>query len=224
MTCYEELKTPGAVLAAFEAGRRVQSQINESWDDARYSDGNVRLMMKVGVKFRALIEEPADNRVESEQSHEHLCVAGSFPTWRDCPVHSGAQPPQQGEAEDLSRFPDEFRGDNAHLVRCIGALLSLDAKNALWPHGIGGHAKGLLSAAMHRLVSHPLPTPAEPLGRDAEGVEGLDEDDEFGNPPGYTDWYNTQFFGQPVDTKRDHACEAAWRAALTAALTEADHG
>lgn len=48
-----------------------------------------------------------------------------------------------------------------------------------------------------------------------DGVEGLDDDDEFGNPPGYTDWYNTQFFGQPVDTKRDHACEAAWRAAMT---------
>lgn len=49
----------------------------------------------------------------------------------------------------------------------------------------------------------------------------VDEDDEFGNPPGYTDWYNQQFAGQHVDTKRDHDCEVAWRAAvryLTAAL------
>lgn len=57
------------------------------------------------------------------------------------------------EAEELARFPDTFRGSDAHLVRCIEALLSLDAKNALVPHGIGGHAKGLLSAAMHRLTA-----------------------------------------------------------------------
>lgn len=55
-------------------------------------------------------------------------------------------------AEELAKFPDTFNGDDAHLVRCIEALLSLDAKNALVPHGIGGHARGLLSAAMHRLV------------------------------------------------------------------------
>ena len=55
-------------------------------------------------------------------------------------------------AEELSRFPDTFNGDDEHLVQCIEALLSLDAKNALVPHGIGGHARGLLSAAMHRLV------------------------------------------------------------------------
>jgi len=54
-------------------------------------------------------------------------------------------------AEVLARFPDEFNGDNAHLVQCIEALLSLDAKGSLVPHGIGGHARGLLSAAMHRL-------------------------------------------------------------------------
>lgn len=52
---------------------------------------------------------------------------------------------------DMNRFPDEFNGDDAKLVACIEALLSLDAKNALVPHGIGGHARGLLSAAMHRL-------------------------------------------------------------------------
>jgi hypothetical protein len=56
---YEALTTPDAVLAAFEAGRRVQSQTNGIWDVARYGDGNVRLMMRVGVKFRALIDEAA---------------------------------------------------------------------------------------------------------------------------------------------------------------------
>ena len=67
-------------------------------------------------------------------------------------------------AEELSRFPDTFNGDDAHLVRCIEALLSLDATGTLAPHGIGGHAHGLLSAAMHRLASQSR----------AAGVQGAD--------------------------------------------------
>ncbi len=39
-------------------------------------------------------------------------------------------------------------------------------------------------------------------------------DDDDGMPVGYPNWYNQQFFGQHVDTQRDHYCESAWRAAL----------
>jgi hypothetical protein len=46
---------------------------------------------------------------------------------------------------------DEFNGDNAALCRSIEALLALDAAKALVPHGVGGHARSLLSAAMARL-------------------------------------------------------------------------
>lgn len=46
---------------------------------------------------------------------------------------------------------DDFNGDNAALCRSIEALLSLDAAGALVPHGLGGHARGLLSAAFVRL-------------------------------------------------------------------------
>lgn len=46
---------------------------------------------------------------------------------------------------------DDFKGDDAALCRSIDALLSLDAAGALVPHGIGGHARGLLSAASARL-------------------------------------------------------------------------
>lgn len=191
MARYEELKTPEAVLAASGNGRQIEYSDGPDygeWSAAIYTrdedEGYISYVMSTGTRYRALIEEPAipaDNRVESEQAQitqgtcSSHCAATGECTNACAPIN--AQPSQQGEEEDLSRFPDEFRGDNAHLVRCIGALLSLDAKNALWPHGIGGHAKGLLSAAMHRLVSHPLPTPAEPLGRDAEGVEGLASDD-----------------------------------------------
>ncbi|WP_201319994.1 hypothetical protein [Burkholderia sp. E168m30] len=50
---------------------------------------------------------------------------------------------------------DNFRGDNAQLVRSIEALLELDAEGALVPHGVGGHARALLSAAAIRLAAHP---------------------------------------------------------------------
>lgn len=46
---------------------------------------------------------------------------------------------------------DQFRGDNIELVRNIRALLELDAAKALVPHGVGGHARTLLSAAAVRL-------------------------------------------------------------------------
>lgn len=54
------------------------------------------------------------------------------------------------EVRDRS-FDDEFNGDNAMLVRSIDALLDLDAAGALVPHGVGGHARTLLSASAARL-------------------------------------------------------------------------
>lgn len=53
---------------------------------------------------------------------------------------------------------DTFRGDTAALIRNIDALLELDAAGALVPHGVGGHARGLLEAASVRLAA-----PAQPL-------------------------------------------------------------
>lgn len=48
---------------------------------------------------------------------------------------------------------DDFRGDNEHLRETIVALLELDEKDALKPHGIGGHARALLSSAYERLAT-----------------------------------------------------------------------
>jgi hypothetical protein len=77
-------------------------------------------------------------------------------------------------ASEMNRFPDEFNGDDGKLIACIEALLSLDAKNALAPHGIGGHARGLLSAAMHRLSRRLQPLPVESLGREPDQPEASD--------------------------------------------------
>ena len=50
-----------------------------------------------------------------------------------------------------SKIRDEFRGDDELLKRCIVSLISLNDSGSLAPHGIGGHARSLLSAAYHRL-------------------------------------------------------------------------
>jgi len=50
---------------------------------------------------------------------------------------------------------DDFRGDDAHLIRSIEALIALSDAGALTPHGIGGHARALLSAAAVRLTPEP---------------------------------------------------------------------
>lgn len=56
---------------------------------------------------------------------------------------------------------DTFNGDNAALVKSTIALLELDAKNALAPHGIGGHARTLLEAFVARTATQPTATTTE---------------------------------------------------------------
>lgn len=48
---------------------------------------------------------------------------------------------------------DTFKGDNAKLIECIRALISLSDDGALVPHGLGGHARTLLDSAATRLES-----------------------------------------------------------------------
>lgn len=65
-----------------------------------------------------------------------------------------AATPQTPAPTILAKPRDDFSGDNAQLIECIKALLALDAKGALVPHGLGGegsHAVRLLSAAACRL-------------------------------------------------------------------------
>ncbi|USN13901.1 hypothetical protein KABACHOK_00650 [Brevundimonas phage vB_BpoS-Kabachok] len=51
----------------------------------------------------------------------------------------------------MTEITDTFRGDNANLLGSISAILALDEADALAPHGLGGHARDLLSAAFVRL-------------------------------------------------------------------------
>lgn len=60
-------------------------------------------------------------------------------------------PEPAGDVVDAEIPLDDFKGDTPQLVKCIDALLNLDAKGAVAPHGIGGHARVLLAAAASRL-------------------------------------------------------------------------
>jgi hypothetical protein len=63
---------------------------------------------------------------------------------------------------------DDFRGDTEHLRVCMKALLDMDARGVLVPHGVGGHARKMLSAAYCRLP------PTEPAaGKYAALLEAL---------------------------------------------------
>lgn len=82
-----------------------------------------------------------------------------------------SQAGQGGQGEAV----DGFRGDDAALVRNITALIELSDDGALVPHGLGGHARALLSAAASRLAIHqhaaqPAPAPATVASADAEWI------------------------------------------------------
>lgn len=48
---------------------------------------------------------------------------------------------------------DTFKGDTLHLIDCIDALVEMSDKGVIVPHGLGGHARTLLSAAAVRLLA-----------------------------------------------------------------------
>lgn len=64
------------------------------------------------------------------------------------PIHPGNFVP---------KIEDEFNGDNAHLIGSIEALIAMNDKGILVPHGIGGHARTMLAAAAIRLAHTPAP-------------------------------------------------------------------
>jgi hypothetical protein len=78
--------------------------------------------------------------------------------------------PAQPAPAPKAPHDDGFNGDTPHLIRCIHALLNMDAKGALVPHGVGGHARALLTAAASRLAAppaQPAPAPVDaPKSRD----------------------------------------------------------
>ncbi|WP_315127019.1 hypothetical protein [Comamonas antarctica] len=114
-------------------------------------------------------------------------LPGGFAHWYNNRfARRGADTQRMGDCEESWRaalaaapaqavaVPDEFRGDTAALVRNITALLELDAEGALVPHGVGGHARGLLAAAAARLSVSPAQEHATQLaGQGQEVTDGM---------------------------------------------------
>lgn len=53
---------------------------------------------------------------------------------------------------------DDFNGTTHHLILCMEALVRMDAKGVLVPHGIGRSASKLLTAAANRLRKQTAPS------------------------------------------------------------------
>lgn len=97
------------------------------------------------------LSEPISAKGESMENTTQECRSAHC----ECPPNqcgSGRADKRADEAEKKLELIDDFRGGDAKLISCIKALISLSDEGALVPHGIGGHARGLLSAAAVRLA------------------------------------------------------------------------
>lgn len=174
---WEELKTPESVLAAFAAGRAVEYKYRDTpWVQIHARHWNVAAadMFQSG-RYRALIEETAipagytpriafrDGcyRVESEQAPaihgtcSSHCAATGECTNSCAPIN--AQPSQQGEAVAYCD-PDD----------------PINSTAFAWPGSDRDKSRHT-----HPLYMHP----AEPLGRDAEGLAAFGYESIVDNPP-----------------------------------------
>jgi len=125
----------------------------------------------IAAKIERLLLEIGHPEMPTEKPRFKLHVDGKAdwsyadiePNWTfdDATEKPGVNPHNEFMAILSSPPPDSFRGTDRHLIACTEALLSLDAKGALVPHGVGGHARNLLTALATRL--------AEANRRDAGG-------------------------------------------------------
>jgi hypothetical protein len=130
-------------------------------------------------------------------------------------------PAVQAEA---GRVPtDDFNGSTDGLIRSIMALLDLDAAGVLKPHGVGGHARKLLSAAAARLLELPKhePGPTQPRGLVAQSAATLPQptryfvyDHEGGYNEFKTDAERKQGHQAAIDAYLDTGCDG-WSEEVT---------
>lgn len=141
---WEELNTPEAVLAAFEAGRRVEFTTFKESDDplqgvpGENGCGWIKPMsfakrpyeaFAKGYRYRALIEEPA--------------IPAGYTPWG-------------GEEASWDVVEAWVHG---------GRTAELKLQRTIWSHET---ESSILDLSGKKLYTHLHPVPAEPLGRDAE--------------------------------------------------------
>lgn len=140
------------------------------------------------------------NPTQTEETRpDCICKPGFFAT--DCPIHGipksiptsegwvNLEKPNPSSASDPLSFVDTFHGDNMHILRSNRALLDLDSENALAPHGMGGHAHGLLESTSARLVKLTAETTAlqKLVAEMREALENLLTLSENADETGYVD-------------------------------------
>ena len=90
-----------------------------------------------------------------------FCEISVRPHCNDCkhwaPVNHGTKQEAVDKWNNVKQqplavaVPDNFNGDDRKLIECATALLELDAKGALVPHGVGGHARTIIESLVCRL-------------------------------------------------------------------------
>lgn len=114
----------------------------------------------------AIILETSQRRFELLAAHDDTIRNGARPSSgaQECKEAAVklqkalAQPESEPTASDTQiNGCGSFSGGNTALVAAMVALLKLDAAGALVPHGIGGHARALLTAAASRLAEPVQP-------------------------------------------------------------------
>jgi len=119
----------------------------------------------IAAKIERLLLEIGHPEMPTERPRFKLHVDGKEgwswadiePNWRFDDRDPGVNPHNERQASEWAPPPsapppEVFIGSDAHLLDCTKALLDLDAKGALVPHGIGGHARTLLTALATRLA------------------------------------------------------------------------
>lgn len=119
-------------------------------------DASFRRIVEDGVKLQA---DHFGNGMGT-----HLALSDWATKARAALALPPAQPAPQAQEPVAQQAQGEgFRGDDAQLIASINALIELSDEGALVPHGLGGHARGLLSAAASRLARASLPTSGVPV-------------------------------------------------------------
>jgi hypothetical protein len=167
---YEELTTPEAVIAAFEAGRRVERTANQGrhWlPTAQALERDTAGYIRIGWRYRALIEEPeagsedacrqrdkndADALVTAMERH----IAGSgiaIPKLCAPPAPDGFTPWYGGEC------PEDARWWRVTVIYRSGEMATGSAAEKFWRHLNDG--TDIIAYRVESVQPKPEPEPAK---------------------------------------------------------------
>lgn len=75
----------------------------------------------------------------------------------------------------MTEIHDDFRGDDAALIRSAEAMINLSDRGALVPHGLGGSGRALLAAFIVRMRARMEATTPAPVAWGYVGARELND-------------------------------------------------